>query len=457
MNNPRVLAAQVLHRVIYQGESLSDALLMDVISQLSPKDKALLMDMCYGTLRQHERLSALLGELLVKPLKKKDKDIEALLKLGMYQMLYQRVPDHAAINETVKASKKMGKKWAKGLINAVLRSLQRGQANLLTTVDHLPHVKQGLPTWLHNKLKKAWPDHWQAIANASNSKGPMSLRVNLSKISRADYLQQLSQHGFEVNTDALSVSGLDAAITLNKAVNVEELPGFLDGLVSVQDLAAQYAAVLLKAGKGMRVLDACAAPGGKTGHIAERYELTNLTAIDISEARLERVSDNLSRLSLDASNIKLITADLAETDHWWDGIAYDRILLDAPCSATGVIRRHPDIKVLRHASDIDQLIHLQANLLDSTWKMLKAGGRLLYATCSILPDENEQQINAFLARQTNARLISIDAELQNNLGLALEYGWQLFPGEANLHHPNQHTSSISMDGFYYAVLQKEPE
>lgn len=457
MNNPRVLAAQILHRVIYQGDSLSDALLSDTLNQLSAQDKALLMDMCFGTLRQHERLSALLDELLVKPLKKKDKDIEALLRLGLYQMLYQRIPDHAAINETVKASKKMGKTWAKGLINAVLRSLQRNQDTLLKHVDEHPEVNKGLPDWLHNKLAKAWPEHWKAIAKASNTKAPMSLRVNLNKIARADYLNHLQQQSIAVIEESLNLKGLEAAITLQKAVNVEELPGFNEGWVSVQDLAAQYAAVLLNATENMHVLDACAAPGGKTGHIAERDSRLHLTALDISEARLERVSDNLQRLNIDQSTVRLMTADLAQPDHWWDGHAYDRILLDAPCSATGVIRRHPDIKVLRKASDIPQLTTLQAELLDSTWQMLSVGGRLVYATCSILPEENEQQIKAFLKRQTNARLLPIDPTLMSDIGVTLEYGWQLFPGDANIDHSNQSLLNVSMDGFYYAILQKEAE
>lgn len=439
MNNPRALAAQVLHRVIYQGESLSDVTQEENIQQLNSQDKALLMDICFGALRHHERLDAILEQLLVKPLKKKDKDIEALLMVGIYQMLYQRTPDHAAINETVKVVKKLGKKWAKGLVNAVLRNLQREKESILTKVDGKKSVRHALPEWLYKLLKKAWPDDIARIVKASNTKAPMSLRVNLQKVSRDDYCNELEKKRISATPSAF----LDSALVLDKAVNVDELPGFFDGLVSVQDIAAQYAAVLLDADDGMTVLDACAAPGGKTGHIAEKYNVKKLTAIDFNGARLQRVSDNLHRLGVDQEAIELVESDAGDTERWWDGEAYDRILLDAPCSATGVIRRHPDIKILRQKSDIDSLVEQQQKLLEAMWNILKPGGKLLYATCSILPDENEGQIKHFLEKHKDAVHCPITEPTMDEIGTKLKHGRQILPGgEANL------------DGFYYVLMQK---
>jgi 16S rRNA (cytosine967-C5)-methyltransferase len=443
MTNPRALAAQSLHRVIFQGESLSEVTQDERLAALSRQDKGLFMDLCYGTLRYHERISAILSQLLVKPLKKKDKDIEVLLHLGIYQMIYQRTPDHAAINETVKAAKKLGKKWAKSLINAVLRNLQREQASLLKAADENEAVKKSLPEWLFKRLQQAWPDDWEKIVKASNTKAPMSLRVNLQKNTRDEYKQLLEAKGFSVAI----LSDQDSALMLEKAAGVDELPGFFEGQVSVQDMAAQFAAPLLDAKEGMRVLDACAAPGGKTGHIAERYPLSKLTAIDSSGERLQRVVDNLQRLhkaglATALEHIEWVESDAADIDRWWDGEQYDRILLDAPCSATGVIRRHPDIKLLRQSTDIDALVELQRTLLDAMWHILKPGGKLLYATCSILPDENEQQIKRFLQKQADAEHCLINLPMMEKIGTTLSYGRQILPGNAN------------MDGFYYALLTK---
>ncbi|MGV6808923.1 MAG: 16S rRNA (cytosine(967)-C(5))-methyltransferase RsmB [bacterium] len=452
MQSPRVLATYALHRVLYQGESLSDVLLDETIQQLNAPDKALLMDMCYGALRQHERLSALLQLLLVKPLKKKDKDVEALLRLGMYQMLYQRVPDHAAINETVKVTKKLGKTWAKALINAVLRNLQRDKATLLAQVNQQARVQIALPDWLFKRIKRAWGKHWHDIVAASQAKAPMSLRINQRKISRTAYLQQLHQQGIAYQVADDLDQTLDSAVTLAHAVNVEKLPNFYEGFVSVQDRAAQYAATLLDVEQPhLRVLDACAAPGGKTSHLAERYTINHLTALDNNPQRLQRVSDNLQRLGLQSPYVQRIAADASAIDTWWDGKPYDRILLDAPCSATGVIRRHPDIKILRQASDIEQLVKLQQKILHALWQVLAPNGQLLYATCSILPEENEQQIQTFLAQQKNAKPCPITLPDQEKVGVKLRYGWQILP--SMLPAENQPTP-FNLDGFYYALLQK---
>jgi 16S rRNA (cytosine967-C5)-methyltransferase len=336
--------------------------------------------------------------------------------------------------------KKLGKKWAKGLVNAVLRSLQREKEAVLSKVDGKKSVRHGLPEWLYKCLKKAWPDEIDRIAKASNTKAPMSLRVNIQKTSRDDYCKKLEKQ----DISATSSTYLDSALVLDKAVNVDELPGFFDGFVSVQDIAAQYAAVLLGVEDGMTVLDACAAPGGKTGHIAEKYRVKKLTAIDFNGARLQRVSDNLHRLDVDQDVIDLVESDAGDTDRWWDGEAYDRILLDAPCSATGVIRRHPDIKILRQKSDIASLVEQQKKLLEAMWNILKPGGKLLYATCSILPDENEEQISDFLVKHNDAVHCPITEPTMDEIGTKLKHGRQILPGgEANL------------DGFYYALMQKQ--
>ena len=417
--NPRTTAAKILQRVIYQGESLSTA--------LQDTEDSMVRDLCYGSLRWHEPLSALLNELLSKQLKKKDKDVECLLRVGLYQIIYQKIPDHAAVGETVNALKGLKKPWAKKLVNAVLRNFLRGQEKLQANIQKQAPAKYAFPQWLIDKIKYEWPKQWEEILRQSNQRAPMTLRVNLNHQSQDEYLQKLKQ--LEIN--AQKVDGVKTAIMLDKPCNVFDLPGFSDGDVSVQDAAAQYASILLDCKDNMDVLDACAAPGGKTGHILESAKNLNVTAIDNSENRLKRVTQNLQRLKL---NAKIITADVLDTERYAKGILFDRILLDAPCSATGVIRRHPDIKVLRRKTDIAELQQLQAKMLDALWEKLKPEGILLYATCSILPQENERQIEAFIKRHDNAEVKAID----NAQGL----GRQVFPGENN------------MDGFYYARLMK---
>ena len=417
--NPRTIAAKILQKVIYKGESLSTA--------LADKESPLLSDLCYGCLRWHEPLSSILNQLLSKPLKNKDKDVECLIRVGLYQIIYQKTPDHAAVSETVGALKGLKKPWARKLLNAVLRSFLREQKKLLETIDKQETSKYAFPEWLLDKIKQAWPENWKNILEQSNQRAPMTLRVNLAHQSRTDYLQKLERAG----VDASKIKGVDTAIKLNKPCPVYDLPGFKKGDVSVQDGAAQLAAILLDCKDNMRVLDACAAPGGKTGHILESAKNLDVTAVDSSESRLNRVNENLNRLGLTA---KVIAADVLDTEKYAANRFFDRILLDAPCSATGVIRRHPDIKVLRRKSDIAALCSLQAKMLDALWGKLKPNGILLYATCSILPEENEQQIKAFLKRHSDAVIQGIsDAQ-----GL----GRQIFPGEN------------SMDGFYLAKLMK---
>jgi 16S rRNA (cytosine967-C5)-methyltransferase len=427
----RATAALCLQRVIYEGESLTDVLQDRAVASLNPSDQALLRDMCFGTLRWHERLSAILNKLVKKALKPADKDVECLLRIGLYQLIYQRKPDHAAVNETVKATKKLNKEWAGKLVNGVLRTFIRQQAELLVQADSNITARYACPDWLLKRLQTAWPDAWADILSASNTHAPMTLRVNQRVQTTAAY-QALLQ---EVGIAADLVPVVNSALILQIPVGVEQLPGFFSGTVSVQDAAAQLAAQLLDCQPGMRVLDACAAPGGKTSHLLERTDGLHLIALDDSESRLKRVTENLTRLNLQA---QLVTADAGELASWWDGQAFDRILLDAPCSATGVIRRHPDIKVLRRASDIAELQQEQARLLRTLWHTLRPGGQLLYATCSILPDENSRQVEAFLAEYPDAYQQPIDAAW----GHAQTVGRQILPGEQG------------MDGFYYALLGK---
>ena len=427
----RATAARVLQQVIYGGESLTEALQQTAVQQVAANEQALLRDLCFGSLRWHERLSALLAKLLSKSLKAADKDVECLLRIGLYQLIYQRTPDHAAVNETVKAVKKLRKQWAEKLVNGVLRSFLREQESLLAQLDQQDSARYAFPAWLLERVRTAWPDDWQAILTASNTHAPMTLRVNQQQGSTQAYLAAL----LAVGISADSVAAVPSALMLHKAVGVEQLPRFAAGGVSVQDAAAQLAATLLACESGMRVLDACAAPGGKTAHLLETTPDLQLLALDSSASRLQRVHENLQRLQLTA---QVVAADAGDLAAWWNGQAFDRILLDAPCSATGVIRRHPDIKVLRRDADIANLQQEQARLLQALWQTLKPGGLLLYATCSILPDENNLQVAQFLQRQTDAVLLP----LSEGWGRTVSIGRQVLPGDAG------------MDGFYYALLQK---
>lgn len=417
--NPRTEAAKILQSVIYRGESLTAA--------LANNDSPMVSDLCYGSLRWHEPISFILNELMSKKLKNKDKDIECLIRVGLYQIIYQSTPDHAAVGETVSALKGLKKPWAKNLVNAVLRNFIRGQEKLLQQKEDYWPARFAFPQWLLDRIKNAYPQNWEEIFAESNQRAPMTLRVNLNHQSREDYLKKLNVQ----QIDAQKIDEIETAIILDKPHNVYDLPGFEKGEVSVQDAAAQNATILLDCQDGMTVLDACAAPGGKTGHILESAKQLNVIAIDSSETRLKRVTENLDRLALKAN---VIATDALDTENYAKDILFDRILLDAPCSATGVIRRHPDIKVLRRESDIKQLQQLQSDILDALWQKLKPQGIMVYATCSILPEENEAQINAFVERHKDIEVLTINK--------AQGLGRQVFPGENG------------MDGFYYAKLLK---
>lgn len=430
--NPRLIATLALDEVFRQRASLTQSLAQHLPRAESPQQRALAQELCFGVMRWWPRLDTLLQRLLRKPLKPKDTDIYVLLLVGLYQLGFTRVPDHAAVSETVAAVNKLKKVWARNLVNAVLRGFQRQRVQLEQDLAHDDIYQTAHPAWLLALIQSAWPQDWQAIVAANNERPPLTLRVNALQGHTAAYLQQLQEQQLPAQAQRYAAT----AITLQHACDVQQLPGFDQGRVSVQDQAAQLAAGLLELQPGQRVLDVCAAPGGKTAHILETQpDLAQLVAVDVDAHRLQRVQENLARLQLSAT---VLCGDALQPSQWWDGQGFDRILLDAPCSASGVIRRHPDIKWLRQPADIDALVVQQHQILDAVWPLLKSGGMLLYATCSILPQENNSQIQAFLQRRPDARLRHINGAW----GREMDAGRQILPGDDN------------MDGFYYALLEK---
>lgn len=423
--NVRAAAATVLFQVVDKGQSLSTAL-PAAQQTIKPRDHALLQEICYGSLRYLPRLETIANKLMDNPLKGKKRVFHHLVLVGIYQLSFMRIPAHAAVGETVEATKNLKGQSLSGLINAVLRSYQRNQQELDQFAVSNDAGKYGHPGWLLKLLKDAYPDNWESIVEANNSKAPMWLRVNETHHSRDEYLALLKNE--EIN--ATIHSHARNALKLEKPTDVSNLPGFDKGWVSVQDAAAQLSVDFLKPQENELILDCCAAPGGKTAHILERTKNSQVVAIDSDEYRLKRVYENLERLNL---NAKVICGDARKPEEWWTGEKFDRILLDAPCSATGVIRRHPDIKWLRRANDIVALAQLQSEIIDAMWQQLKTGGTMVYATCSITPQENSVQVLDFLNRTNNAELIGSDVKSP---------GHQILPGEED------------MDGFYYAVLKK---
>ncbi|HIF9330990.1 TPA: 16S rRNA (cytosine(967)-C(5))-methyltransferase RsmB [Photobacterium damselae] len=423
--NVRAAAAQVIYQVVDQGQSLSTAL-PAAQQQIKERDQALLQEICYGVLRWLPRLESITQKLMDKPLKGKQRVFHHLILVGLYQLGYMRIPAHAAVAETVNATKNLKKPQLRGLVNAILRNYQRQQQELDAQAVSHDAGKYGHPSWLLKLLKQAYPNDVDAICAANNTKAPMWLRVNRQHHNRDEYRKLLDAE--DIATELHLQAG--DALRLLSPCDVYKLPGFEQGWVSVQDAAAQLAIEYLQPQAGELILDCCAAPGGKTAHILEHVPSAQVVAIDCDEHRLARVHDNLQRLNLQA---KVLCADARYPDKWWDGDKFDRILLDAPCSATGVIRRHPDIKWLRRGEDIAALAQLQAEIFDAMWLQLKSGGTLVYATCSITPQENRDQVSAFLARTADATLVGSEAT---------NPGRQILPGEEN------------MDGFYYAVLQK---
>ena len=423
----RAAAARCLAAVV-KGSSLTQQIPLFEIN-VSERDRPLFRQLCYGVMRFYPKLIAISQQLIKKPMKDKDQDVLMLILLGIYQLSETRIPDHAAVSATVNAIKALKKPWARGLTNGVLRQWQRDQQQLIDKLS--PAAKQSHPQWLHEALHKAWPEQADAIESANNEQAPMCLRVNQQKTSTDEYLAKLEAQACEFASHG---------IRLEQAVNVDTLPGFNDGWASVQDEAPQLSAALLVIQAGQNILDACCAPGGKTCHLLEAQpNINKLIALDIDSDRLTRVQQNLDRLQLfKPEQTQLISGSAAQPDSWWDGESFDRILLDAPCSATGVIRRNPDIKLHRTAQDIQQLAALQHEILEALWPTLKPGGLLLYATCSVLPEENSDVVERFCQQEATAQHQIIDAPWGN----AQNYGRQLFP------------ISHGHDGFFYALLKK---
>jgi 16S rRNA (cytosine967-C5)-methyltransferase len=428
-SDARTVAARIVDGVL-SGQSLDRALEAH-LPRLDVKERALAAELSYGVCRWYPRLDAILGLMLDKPLKSSQQLVKALLLVGLYQLLEMRMPEHAAVSETVKAVKSLRKEWARGLVNALLRRFGREREQLMTRIESIESARLDLPSWLIERIKRDWPDRYEQIAAGWMQRPPMALRVNVSGTDREHYLAGLRKDGLSADPCMTVSSGL----LLERACPVTELAGFAEGLVSVQDCGAQLAAVLLAPRAGDLVLDACAAPGGKTAHLLEYEPRAQVIAADISKERLQRVRENLDRLALEA---ELVVADAARAPEVWPAESFDRILLDVPCSSTGVLRRHPDIRLLRRESDIAGLAALQAEILEACWPLLKPGGILLYATCSVIAEENQLQVSGFLELHDDAaeRPLAAPGAVQRQAGI------QLLPDDRET------------DGFYYAMLEK---
>jgi 16S rRNA (cytosine967-C5)-methyltransferase len=436
----RAKAARVVANVVSNGRSLDAALTIDPDG--SRQERGLLRSLCYDSLRWYLRLDALLARLLARPNQSLAPEVRALAIVGLCQLLYTKIPAHAAVAETVNAARLLGQPRAAGLINALLRRGQREHTSLLAGLDRDPAIRSAHPRWLVDALDAHWGEQAPAILSANNQRPPFWLRVNRRRCTGPEFRTRLAEEGIEI---AAAMFG-DEALQLASALDVSELPGFADGLVSVQDAAAQLGARLVAPQPGQRILDACAAPGGKTGHLLElQPELAELLAVDVSPERLERVADNLRRLGGTAT---LLAADVAEPSQWWDGRPFERILLDVPCSATGVIRRHPDVKLLRRAQDIPEFAARQRGLLRSAWTMLAPGGRLVYASCSALHAETVAVVDAFIAAYPEARDMTRACWSALDGLPAASFATPDGPGQRIA------AGTAGMDGFYYACLEK---
>ena len=425
----RGVAHALLTGVLGDRRSLGATRRQRLDSRLDSREKAFSQELVFGTLRYLPRLEAWLAHLAAR--QPRDAAVRALAFLGLYQLGFTRVPSHAAVSTSVDLARTIGKSWAAGFVNAVLRRFV-AERDTIERIEFAASARLAHPGWLLTEFERAWPDAWESIARANLERPPMTLRVNTRRTSRRDYLDVLSGTGIRAVATLHSAAG----VTLESPCAVESLPGFGDGVVSVQDEAAQLAAALLEPPRGGRVLDACAAPGGKTGHMLETsaggFEVV---ALDHDPRRIEDLRHTLARLRL-AAQVRL--GDAGRPDDWWDGRQFDRILLDAPCSGTGVVRRHPDIKFLRRPEDIDPMADLQLAMLHALWPLLVRGGRLLYATCSVLPRENESIIGSFLTDRNDAAAVRIEATWGRPAG----HGRQILPGDD------------AMDGFFYAALAK---
>ena len=419
----RVAAARVLDDVLHRGRSLKASLGTALPALADPRDRALVEAIVFAALRQRARFDAALAQWLSKPLGQRDHELRALLHAGFAQLTLG-MPGHAVLDATVEAARALRRPHQAGMVNAVLRRAQR---------EGLPPAAHGdaWPDWLARRIRADWPQSADAIFEASAEEAPMWLRVHARATTRGGYLARLHEAGIAAAVD----EDLPDAICLDTSLPVQQLPGFDDGVVSVQDGAAQRVADALAPKPRARVLDACAAPGGKSAHLAERDPSLRITALDVDPRRVRRMQDGFARLKL---AIETRSADATQASAWWDGTPFDAILLDAPCSATGIVRRQPDVLLHRREADIAALVATQAMLLDASWPLLAAGGTLLYATCSILREENAAQVEAFLARAPDAVLETLDATFGHDTG----FGTQRLPGEGG------------MDGFFYARLRK---
>jgi len=430
--NPRLCAVKTLANVLDKGQNLSDA---DSTAGLADeRDRSLARHLAYGVCRWLNSLEWLSSQLLRKALKNRDRDIHHLILVGLFQLQHDGTAPHAAINETAECARLAGKAWAVAVINAVLRRFQRERQQWLDQLENQPE-RFAHTVWLLQKIQASWPDDWQEIVQANNRAAPLWLRINRTRPAQNDLTRLLSDVGFTV----VKHPSAPDAIKLSPAAPVSGIPGFSTGLVSVQDPAAQLAVDLLELEDHLRVLDACAAPGGKTCHILERFPTIEMTAVELNESRLALVRENLDRLGFARrSGLKLLAGDAADPSSWWDGARFQRILLDAPCTATGVIRRHPEIKWLRSTEQLEKAVRTQARLLQQLWPLLEPGGILVYATCSVLADENSQQISRFMAEHADAEALPLHAAW----GRQQDFGRQILPGEEE------------MDGFYYARMRK---
>lgn len=429
-SNPRWIALQVLLQLLDRGRSLDDIFNSDWFQSLAAekRDISLSRELVSGLCRWHGLLKPLLDSRMQKPLRARDLDIEVILLLGLYQLLVMKTDAHAAVNETVKLAQKQKKGWARGLINGVLRQLIRDRVE----VDKADLAK-AYPDWMLARIRRDWGDQADQALLAGNARAPMTLRVDIRQLSIEDSIQMLGKQ----DMTATPSDYVRSAAMLDAPCDVALLPGFASGKMSVQDAAAQIAAGLLDCVPGMHVLDACAAPGGKTAHLLQMTDSLELDALDQSETRLQRVQSNLQRIDKKA---QLLVGDATDPTDWFNGEAYDRILADVPCSASGVIRRNPDIKLLRRESDIMPMLRQQRQILDALWGLLKPGGKMLYSTCSIFKDENEHQIGEFVESHNDCVELPITGV---PWGEPRTHGRQILPGPHD------------MDGFYYALLQKD--
>ena len=425
----RSVIAELVQQVVDAGAPL-DTRFQQAQHSIPETRRSWARDLAYGTVRWFWRLEDYANQLLSKPVKRADRSILFLIIVALYEIEYHSTPPYAVVSETVNAIKRSTTPWAAGLVNAVLREFLRQQSRLRSAPTSAA-AASAHPDWLRDMIFSVYPDHAPLIIETGNSRPPMILRVDAGRIDREDYLHQLQQAGYVAHASPRSQWG----VVLPQWARLTDLPGFETGLVSVQDDGAQLTPIALELKPGLRILDACAAPGGKAGHILETEPQTELVALDVDPARVRRIHENMERLGRHAT---ITTGDARNNDNWWDGRKFDRILLDAPCSGTGVIRRHPDIKHHRRATDIDQFTRLQRQLLAATWELLNPGGIMVYVTCSLIPEENERQIRSFMDDHSDAQ----ENDLGQRFGKRRAAGRQLLPG---IH---------DTDGFYYASLSR---